>query len=246
MSIVCLVLGTIFLGYGICLILRSNLNFGVWAVAGIGLVILLYGIFFEKINAVTQTGIMKYLKMAVIIMLTAELGLVGFLAVYGERDNVTYKEDAVVVLGAGVRGERITLPLKYRLDKAIEYSAKNPKAVIVVTGGQGFQETVTEAYAMEKYLLANGVSRDKIIKEEKATSTNENLRFSNEILDKLLGEGYEIAVITNGFHIYRSVSIARNEGFENVRHIHAGLQWYNIFPCYLRESMAVIKMWILG
>ncbi|MBQ4110983.1 MAG: YdcF family protein [Clostridia bacterium] len=238
--------GIIFIVYGLILSVISNLNLGVILTIMIGVLSLIYGIFSEKINEITSSGFLKYLKFFVIILFCTELILVGFISIYGQSDNISYKEDAVIVLGAGIRGDRVTLPLKMRLDKAIEYHHKNPDALIVVTGGQGFQETVTEAYAMEKYLIEKGVDKNVIVKEEKATSTNENMRFSKNILDRKLKGNYEIVVITNNFHIYRGVSIAKKEGFKNVFHMHAGLQWYNLIPCYIRESLAVLKMWFLG
>ena len=102
----------------------------------------------------------------------------------GGTDNITYKEDAIIVLGAAVRGEEISGALQKRLDVAIEYYQKNPDVVIVVTGGQGPQEDITEALAMERYLLANGIPKEKIIKEEKATSTYENFKFSKVLLNE--------------------------------------------------------------
>ena len=98
---------------------------------------------------------------------------------------------------------------------------------------------------MEQYLLAHGVDQNKIIKEEKATSTFENMKFSKEILAEYVTENASVVVITNHFHIFRGVSIAKRAGFRNVSHMHAGLQWYNVMPCFLRESLAVMKM-ILG
>ena len=169
----------------------------------------------------------------------------AFIAAYGQFDNVNYNEDAVIVLGAGIRGDRVTVPLAYRLNAAIEYHKKNPDAMIVVTGGQGYQETITEAEAMEGYLLRKGVDPSKIIKEEKATSTNENMRFTKEILDEYFEGDYSVVVVTNNFHIYRGVQIAKMEGFEKVHHKHAGLKWYNMAPCYIRESLAVLKMWVV-
>jgi len=246
MSIILAVVGIVFCIYGLCLCLLSNLNLGVIMTLLLGVFFLGYGIFYKKIKLITQKGIMKAIKIFLIALICAETVLVGFIAIYGQRDNVNYNEDAVIVLGAGIRGDKVTLPLKMRLDKAIEYHDKNPEALIVVSGGQGFQETVTEASAMEKYLINNGVSENVIVKEEKATSTNENMRFSKEILDTYFNEEYTTVVITNNFHIYRGVSIAQIEGIENVSHMHASLQWYNIVPCYLRESLAVLKMWILG
>lgn len=231
---------------GIILCVLSNLNLGVILTVLLGLALLAGGIFYKKIIYFTKKGVWKAFKNAILFLLLAEFLLIGFIAVYGQIDNVNYDEDAVLVLGAGIRGDQVTLPLKMRLDKAIAYNRKNPAAYIVVTGGRGFQETITEASAMERYLLAQGVSGGRIIKEENATSTNENMRFSKEILDSYFDTDYKIAVITNGFHIYRSVSIAKEEGFETVSHLHAGLQWYNSIPCYLRESLAILKMWVLG
>lgn len=239
-------LGIIFTVYGLILCIMSNLNLGVLLVAAFGIFTLCTGVFYEKIKKLTAIKFFKVCKMMLILLFCVELLLVLFIAIYGFSDDVDYSEDAIIVLGAGIRGDKVTLPLKMRLDKAIEYHSENPEAMIVVTGGKGFQETVTEAYAMEKYLVQNNVDKSKIIKEDRATSTAENMMFSKELLDEYFKENYSVAVVTNNFHVFRGVTIAKRAGFEKVSHIHAGLQWYNLMPCFLRESLAVIKMLILG
>ena len=231
--------------YGFILCIMSNINLGVVLVVVLGVFAIYIGIFYEKIKELTKSGFFKFFKAFVIAILCIEFILVSFIAVFGIVDNVSYNEDAVIVLGAGIRGDKVTLPLKMRLDKAIQYHSKNPDAIIVVTGGQGFQETVTEAYAMEKYLIEHGIERNKIIKEEKATSTTENMQFSKALLDNYFEESYSIVVVTNNFHVFRGTSIAIKTGFNDVSHMHADLQWYNLMPCYLRESLAVLKMLIL-
>ncbi len=244
MRLVLIIIGIFLFGNGAFMSLVSNLNLGVILTVAAGAFFLLWGVFYRKINSIKVKWFV-YIKRVVIALIIAEALLVGFIAVFGQFDNVDYSEDVVIVLGAGIRGDRVTVPLAYRLNAAIEYHKKNPDAVIVVTGGQGFQETVTEAYAMEQYLLRKGVNPDKIIKEEQATSTNENMRFTKEILDEHFASDYSVVVVTNNFHIYRGVQIAKIEGFENVKHKHAGLKWYNMAPCYLRESLAVLKMWVM-
>lgn len=239
-------LGAILTVYGLVLCINLNLNLGVVLVVMLGAFTLVVGIFYKRIKKLTEKGFFRGLKIVIIILLCIELALVSFIAIYGICDNVDYTEDSVIVLGAGVRGDKVTLLLKMRLDRAVEFHQKNPDAFIVVSGGQGFQETVTEAYAMEKYLIEQGVDKNKIIKEEKAVSTYENMKFSKEILDEKIGGDYRIVVITNNFHIFRGTSIAKKAGFENVSHMHASLQWYNLMPCFLRESLAVLKMLILG
>ena len=238
--------GMVFTVYGLVLCVLSNLNLVVILVLIFGVVTFFIGAFYSKLKKLTTLRAFRIFKKVFVLLLCAEIALVSFIAIYGFSDNVNYNEDAVVVLGAGIRGDKVTLPLKMRLDKAIEYHYKNPDALIVVTGGQGLQETVTEAYAMEKYLVQNGVDSSKILKEEKATSTFENMKYSKEILDNYFSNDYSVVVITNNFHIFRGVTTAQNTGFEDVTHMHAGLQWYNIIPCFLRESLAVIKMIISG
>ena len=239
-------IGTLVFLNGSFLYMISNFNLGVVLTILLGAFLLACAVFYNRIHKISRKGFFRYLRIFIIAAAIFELCLVSFIAIYGQNDNVDYTEDAVVVLGAGVRGERITIPLRLRLDAAVKYHEKNPNALIVVTGGKGYQEAVTEASAMEKYLLSRGVKPEVIIKEERATSTNENMRFSKELLDSVLGDDYSVVVVTNNFHIYRGVQIAKLEGFREVYHLHASLQWYNYIPCYLRESLAVIKMWVFG
>ena len=246
MKKILLLAGVLLLSNGIPLIFISNLNIGNLMVILLGAFLMLWGVYYEKTETLTRKGGLKYIKIAVIFLLCAELVLLCFISFYGYNDTADYSEDALIVLGCAIRGENITLPLSYRLNKAVEYHKKNPAAIIVVTGGRGFQESITEALAMERYLIKKGVPEDLIIKEEKATSTAENMRYSKDILDKYFDGDYKTALITNQFHIYRSASIAKKEGFENISHIHAGLEWYSVAPCYLRESLAVLKMWLFG
>ena len=238
------IVGLVLFMYGLILCILSNLNAGVLLVTALGVFFSLTGVFYRRIIRYSASGFFKVCKHLIIFLLCAETAFVSFIAVYGAIDNVSYTEDAVIVLGAAIRGDRVTLPLKLRLDKAIEYHRCNPEALIVVSGAQGFQETVTEAYAMEKYLVENGVDKSAIIKEEKATSTAENMKYSKMILDDRFDNDYSVAVITNNFHIFRGTFLARRYGFENVFHMHAGLQWYNLMPCYLRESLAVLKSFV--
>jgi uncharacterized SAM-binding protein YcdF (DUF218 family) len=131
------------------------------------------------------------------------------------------------------------------LDKAIAYSQRNPRALIIVSGAQGPQESITEALAMERYLINHGVAPERIIKEESATSTYENMMFSKELLDGILANPYTAVVITNDFHIYRASQMAKKTGL-NATHLHAKIDWYAIPQNYLRECLAVVKFWVIG
>ena len=244
MAIVLLILGIAIFLNGAFMCVLANMTFGIVLTVLLGIFLICWGVFYKKIAVLTQKGVGKAIKIAVISLLCVEFAFVVFIAGYGRTDTATFDEDCVIVLGAGIRGEWVTYPLKTRLDRAVEYSKKNPDAVIVVSGGQGFGEIVTEAYAMEKYLLSQGVPEDKIIKEEKATSTRENMRFSKVILDELFDREYKTVIITNNFHTYRGVTYARMEGLGEVTHLGGGIKWYNIIPSYIRESLAILRLWV--
>ena len=244
-SITLTIIGALLVLNALFLLVVSNFNLGVVLVLMLGACLGVYGLYFKKINQKCKTGVFKWIKYAVILCALIYIGTMMFLAGYGLNDNTNYTEQAVIVLGAGVHGETVSKVLAQRLDAAAEYAAKNPKAVIVVSGGQGPQEDITEALAMERYLLLEGVSSERIIKEEQSSSTYENLTFSKKILDARFGKTYKVVIITNHFHIYRAMQMARAVGLDANRS-HAGLAWYAVGVNYLREVLAVYKLWVFG
>ena len=172
--------GIIILLYGIGFAMVSNFNMGVFMVLALGAGLTVCGIFPEHIKRATSHGILRLLKYAVLAGLTFMICIIGFLAYQGVADDVTYEEDAVIVLGAAVQGDRVSSILAARLNETADYARENEQAVIIVSGGQGPQENMTEASAMETYLMAKGIPQERIIKEEQATSTYENFRYSKE------------------------------------------------------------------
>ena len=150
----------------------------------------------------------------------------------------------MIVLGCGLRGERVSVGLAKRLNKAYEYHEKNPDAMIIVSGGQGPQEDISEALAMKRYLAEKGVPEDKIIMEDKSTSTITNFRNSRAIMEEN-GMGLSSVVfVTNAYHVYRASSYAEDEGFIDIAHLGTDIIWYTISRNYMREMMAVVKMWV--
>lgn len=246
MKIILILSGLILTLNGVLMGIYANFNIGILLTAFFGIFLLLWGAFYEKLREMCKTGIMKYLKYTVVGGISAFLLLCVFLFAYGNASTADYTEDAVIVLGAGIRGETVTYPLKTRLDGAIEYYEKNPSSVIVVSGGKGAQEDITEAEAMEKHLISKGIPKEKIIKEDKAKSTTQNLIFSKNILDERFGENnYKSVVITNDFHCFRAKRIAKKIGL-TASHKGTALQLYNYPPNYIREALALLKTFIIG
>ena len=215
----------------------ANLNFGLLPVAMLGTALLVYGLFFEKLPfRKLISGVLAF-GLSVIIAFTS------FLALYGRNDNATYNEKTVIVLGCGIRGERVSVGLAKRLNKAYEYHLQNPDAVIIVSGGQGPQEDISEALAMKRYLVSKGVPEDRIIMEDKSTSTITNFKYSHEIMKEKGLPDDSVVFVTNGYHVYRGASYAKAEGL-TVTHLGTDIIWYTIPMNYLREMLAVMKMWV--
>ena len=123
--------------------------------------------------------------------------------------------NTMIILGAKVNEDGISKTLKRRLDKAIEYYNTNKNINnIIVSGGQGSDEVVTEALAMKNYLVKNGVSKDKIIMEDKATTTLENIIFSKKIITDKNLKG-KVLIVTSDYHLFRGQIIASILGIDN-------------------------------
>ena len=124
--------------------------------------------------------------------------------------------DVIIVLGAGIYGETPSRVLASRLDAAVDYLKAHGEAITIVSGGQGKGEAITEAEAMRRYLVRRGVSDSVIFKEEKSTSTRENIAFSLALLGDagLSTNEMKVAVVTNEFHLYRARRVAEKLGID--------------------------------
>lgn len=146
--------------------------------------------------------------------------------------------DYLIALGAKVNGDHPSKTLHRRISAAREYLETNKETTVIVSGGQGPYETVTEAYAMEKVLVENGISKDRILKEEKSTNTEENIRFSSAFIPS---KDASVVIVTSDFHLYRGMAIAKKQGFTNVSGCASKSDPRLIIHYYLREFFAVIK-----
>ncbi len=164
------------------------------------------------------------------------------MAIYAEESVENVR--AVMVLGCRVKGEEPSDMLKSRLNAALEVLSDNPDAVCVVSGGKGNGENISEAEAMRRYLVENGIDEKRIFTEDKSISTRENFRFSKEIFDEL-GILDGIVVATNEFHQYRAELYADRVGLE-VGHHSAATPLVSKLNYWIREWAALMSVLVLG
>ncbi|BCN32496.1 YdcF family protein [Anaeromicropila herbilytica] len=159
------------------------------------------------------------------------------------KRKVERKADYLIVLGARINGNTITKSLKYRLDVAVDYLNKNDSTVAIVSGGRGSGENISEAEAMNQYLLQQGIRTERIILEDRSTNTNENIIFSKNIIKDT---HQRIVIVTNSFHLYRALQIAKKQGFHKLSGLGAPTDTVMVVSYYIREVLAVIKDKING
>lgn len=162
----------------------------------------------------------------------------------GEADNSAIPVDAVIVLGAGVNGETPSAALWSRIRAAEDYLEIHPDVPVVLSGGQGAGEAISEAEAMRRALWKEDRAENtRLLLEERSTNTAENFRFSKALLEERgLDTGRAtIAVVTNDFHCFRAHMIARRQGLKTID-VPAELPWWWLTAnYYLREAFAVVK-----
>lgn len=215
-----------------------------WLVLAICLSIIVVLIFIDKkynwllkVPGIIKISCIVVFILGITIFITMEYLVLSKMKSKG-KNNLEY----IIVLGAQVRGERVTKSLAKRLDASYEYLIENPNTLVICSGGQGQGEDISEALAMKRYLINKGVSADRIIMEDKSKNTFENLKFS---LDLIGNDNSSIAVVTNNFHIYRAMHLAKCVGFKDVSGIAAESD-NKLLPNYLvREGFALFKDLIL-
>lgn len=174
----------------------------------------------------------------ILVLVVTEAAIIG----YGAAEPGP-GADYVIVLGAQVRGRTPSYNLARRLDKAYDYLIENPSTRAILSGGQGAGEEISEAQAMAEYLQKKGIAKERLILEDKSVNTFENLSYSRE---KMEDKDAGIVLVTNNFHVFRSVKIAVKQGFTKVEGLGAPVMWYTVPNLYLREAFAVVKYALFG
>jgi len=152
---------------------------------------------------------------------------------------------AVIVLGCKIDGDRPSLMLKRRLDAALGYLSDHPDAVAVLSGGYGEGLPLSEASVMRAYLVSRGTPPDRLILEERSSSTEENLRFSAELLAQR-GISGPFAIATDGFHQLRAHIWAERWGLGRTGSLSSATPLYLFAYYYFREFMGLTRYVLIG
>lgn len=229
----CAMLG-LFMGHG------TNF-FLIWGVLGV--LFCVFGLVWKK-------GLLRLLPrgLKITLFLLFSVGALAFLIVEGcifsGFSAKTEEElDYIIVLGAQLKESGPSRVLQKRLDKAYEYLTEHKNTRVIVSGGQGPDEPDTEAEGMYRYLVKKGITPERIIKEDQSRNTVQNIEFSAGFLDKKTDK---VGIVSNNFHIFRAVGLARHAGYEQVCGIAAPSELPHLPNNLLREFFGVMKDLLRG
>ncbi len=245
-------LGTLLLGDAIALISMGLFNFGVVLPGILGLAALALAWRWEAVarwRAASQRG--QWLWRAAWLGFGAWLFTVALFFYFidrGEAEPVPQVSSAaaIVVLGSGTPHCKVSPTLQARLDKGLMLTRRVPAVPVVVSGGLDFGQHCSEADVMADYMIGHGLAPDRLVREDRSTSTEENLRFSRQLLEQRgVGPAAPLVVVTSDFHVMRAERIARKAGFEAVSGVPAPTPAYLRYNAWLREYFAYISGWML-
>ena len=186
--------------------------------------------------------LMKLIKYVFLLILIYFIVCNIVIYIYAEKKPSQHAQ-TMVILGSQVIGTpAIASPtLADRLDVAVQYLNQNPETKVVVCGGQGEDESATEASVMAKYLIDKGIEANRVYQEDKSRRTAEQFIFANRVLplDKTV-------VVTNDFHILRSIMLAKRSGVHDVSGLSAPLAFNNgdKYVALIREPLALANSWL--
>lgn len=213
----------------------------------LGLLLCSYSYFELKYHVNVIKKLPRYIQIMLLFIIAVGsilFTIVEVRMIYIGQQQDTNPSDVIIVLGAGLMGDELSASLRYRLESTIEYHTLHPEVPILVTGGQGYGETRTEASAMKEYLLMHGVDNSLIYVEDISTNTYENFFYGKQVLEHKNITVQTATVITNNFHMMRAIYLGELQGFE-IQPYSADTYLPQILNDYVREFFACIKAFIL-
>lgn len=242
----CIAVGLLWLAGLFMLLFLTGHKFLGTTLIGIGALM----IFYPLCGLLLHTyPILKLLRTAVTMVLVICVGyfcVVESFILKDARTETDKPADYIIVLGAGVNGTVPSLSLRDRLAGTYEYMTVNPECVAIVSGGQGEGEDITEAQCMRDWLVDKGIDPARIIMEEQATNTLENLRYSMDIIDELPIEDPVIGLVSSEYHLHRAKRLAEYVGIDVI-----GIAARTSYPTvaanyFIREAFAMTEQYVFG
>lgn len=230
------------------IMLLPGYRFSAWLTFGIAGVVLCYQLL--RLLGKTHPKFSKFTRRLLTICICLALlaaSVTGYFIIRAGGGQAEQDCDYLIVLGAGVNGTVPSLTLRERLEATYDYLNAHPDTLCIVSGGKGSGEDITEAQCMSQWLISKGISQERILLEDKATSTKENLHYSM-ILAQQHNQGPvdSVGIVSSEYHLFRAGLMAKDQGFDPIL-ISAKTSWVSLrINYYLREITATWYYVVFG
>ena len=206
----------------------------------------------DLVDVHNQRGAALYVEImlentVVTVVTYLECILIGTIAVAvrAARHIPSFDKDYIIIHGCQINGDGTLTPLlKGRADRAVEFARmqkeKTGKDIVFIpSGGKGPDEVISEADAIRDYLIGTGVPEENIIKEDRSENTEQNFRYSAEIIKNGGKEAPKTAFATTNYHVFRAGILASRQGLraEGIGSKTKSYFWINAF---VREFIATL------
>ena len=210
------------------------------------LLLFLYGVFPDRFahGWKSMPKIMqRILAAAISVVLSLALATTAFM-IAGIPPAPTGEETAVIILGSGVNEDGSpTKIMRARADQALDYLRAHPELPIITSGGLYSDDRISEAESLKRYLMDQSIDEDRILIENRSTSTEENLRNSARLLQEAGIDG-PVLVVTSEFHSYRAGLYARRNHLQSTA-LSARTDWVVLPVCWIREMYGILYAWLI-
>ena len=232
------VLSVILVSYALITLVAVSPQFGNMIIFVAGILLGLDVLFYDRMNKKGK----KIINTLMILSLVFSLSLTAVMvsAAHGHPALVENTDQTLIILGAKVNGNSPSLMLSRRLSAGLAYAEAHPQCQIIVTGGKGDNETMPEGIVMKQWLTHHGIQEKRILVEQQARNTGENLKYSSRIIEQN-DLNPDIVIATDSFHQLRARILAQSSGLNKVQTVNADTPLLFKPMYFVREWFGLIK-----
>ena len=159
--------------------------------------VLIYGIVVISIIAIIVLGINLYVKLSTYKQIIKGND-------YTELSDV----DCIIILGAGIWGDKPSPMLEDRLLEGIKLYQNDVSDKIIMSGDHGRKE-YDEVNIMKDYAIDKGIPSKNVFMDHAGFSTYESIYRAKDIFG-----AKKVVIVTQEYHLYRALYIANQLGIE--------------------------------
>lgn len=186
---------------------------------------------------------LRYAWRALLISGFALLMALEGLVISGMNATAPPGMDYLIVLGASVYQDGPSPGLTRRINAVMKCLDDHPDAVIIASGGQGRDEPISEAQCIRDELVKRGVDPARIVLEDQSTNTRENIANSLALMAR---PDAQVGIVTNNYHIWRALRLARRAGMVNAHGIASEYTGPTLIHFMFREAVSITVSFLKG